>query len=171
MVVMGCGKQGPKPGAKADEQKPPEPRNVATGPVEVTTRGKDQKRQWTVRAQASALAFEGEGTLGGSMDNVEGELFLKDAVASKFKALEGKADQESRELELLGEVSVTSEKGKAVLTAQKVRWLEDKGLIEASGGVVVTNPDYKIGPYGKLWATPDLKDIGTPDMFKGWKKP
>lgn len=121
------------------------------------------------------------------MDNVEGELYLKDAVASRFKALKGTADQESRELELLGNVSVTSEgesepdlsdKKKTEelprdtkLTAQKVRWLEDKGLIEASGGVMVTSPDYKIGPYGKLWATPDLKDIGTPDMFKGWKKP
>lgn len=169
VVLMGCGTQ--KPIAKAPtEAKPAEPRFAASGPLELIARGEDHKRQWTVRAKSSTLAFQGEGALSGSLDDVEGELFGDDKIVSRFKALTGEADQSKRALELKGEVTVTAEEEEAKLTADAVRWIEAEGLIEATGAVRVKSPDYEAGPFAKLWATPDLKDVGTPDMFKGWKR-
>lgn len=168
-LLFGCGsKQAPEAEAVAEEA--PEPRFAASGPLELTARGENQDRLWTVRAKSSTMAFQGEGALSGTLDDVEGELFDADAVVSRFTALTGEANQAKRELELKGDVVVIADEEQAKLTADVVRWVEAEGLIEATGGVEVASPEYRAGPFAKLWATPDLKDVGTPDMFKGRKR-
>ncbi|HRI43628.1 MAG TPA: hypothetical protein PLL78_01315 [Fimbriimonadaceae bacterium] len=169
VVVVGCGSKQPVEKQVVDE-KPIEPRFAASGPLELTARGEKQERLWTVRAKSSTMAFHGEGALSGTLDDVEGELFDADKAVSRFKALGGEADQAKRELELKGEVTLTADEEQAKLTANEVRWIEAEGLIEATGAVRVKSPDYEAGPFAKLWATPDLKDVGTPDMFKARKR-
>lgn len=170
LVALGCSGKPVVPAKQPEPEAPTEPRHVATGAVEITARGEDRMRRWNVRAKSSELAFEGEGAVSGGLDQVEGELFVDDGVASRFRALSGEADQAKQELTLSGEVEITAEKEKAVLTAQEVKWIEELGLIEASGDVRMKSPEYVAGPFAKLWATPDLTDVGTPDMFKGWKR-
>lgn len=169
LVLTGCGSKAAEV-KKATDEKPVEPRFAASGPLELTARGENQERLWTVRAKSSTMAFHGEGALSGTLDDVEGELFDEDKTVSRFKALSGKADQAKRELELKGDVTVTADEEQAKLTANTVRWIEAEGLIEATGAVRVKSPEYEAGPFAKLWATPDLKDVGTPDMFKGRKR-
>lgn len=99
------------------------------------------------------------------MREVSGQLFQKDAVASKFQASEAYADQEKNVLKLSNKVVITAEKQGLSLSADKVAWLPERQLIEASGHVMLDGRDYSAGPFDRLLATPDLKKAGTPDTF------
>ena len=45
-------------------------------------------------------------------------------------------------------------------------WDGSAGLIEASGDVTFESESARLGTFEKVMATPDLKQIATPDMFK-----
>lgn len=147
-----------------DEEPVPE-RRVATGPAEVVRRGQDRAPTWSASSASADLRYAGENAFGGEFENVRGKLFSKGEAASDFQAKRGIARQESETLVLEGAVRIVGLKSKAVLSATRVEWRPERELIEASGDVRVTTPDYSVGPFPSLLATPDLRRFGTPDTF------
>jgi len=130
---------------------------------------------WRIEAKASQIEIDPESRVEGELKNVEGTLYEKGQVASTFTATEASANQQNSHLELRGEVKVLGHKDGLVLKAQRVRWLPERQLIEASGRVMLENASFTVGPFPRLLSTPDLKQTGTPDVFstqaKGIKKP
>ncbi len=143
-----------------------EERSLRTGAAEIVQRLPDGHITWTAKAKTSLLHISPEGKVSGSLQTVSGELFSKGRSASRFEAGQGDADQATNKLDLSGKVSVSSDQEHARLSAEKVSWLQGPEVIEASGSVYLRTDDYIVGPFEKLWATPDLKLTGTPDMFK-----
>ncbi len=131
----------------------------------MVARDEDRRRAWSVQARGAKLNFGGEGKMSGDLEGVSGVLFKDDAEAATFTAEFGSASQERRRLILRGRVKLISLKQKAVLTADELEWLDGEARVEARGNVLVRSDNYEVGPFPKVLATPDLTDIGTPDMF------
>ncbi len=133
--------------------------------LKATMRDEKGNLIWTVRSVASTLRIDKTGAGSAWMVGVGGDLFEGNKVASRFRSEEGKADQDSKVLTLVGGVSVTAEKEGLQLKADKITYKQAAGHIEAEGAVTVSSSEYEIGPFEKLWATPDLTKVGTPDAF------
>lgn len=177
MAIAGCSGSSKKP-----EYKPPvktaESTPIKTGGVEITARRDLSKTDptkvvaWVARAKSgdAELAL-GAGVGPTRLHAVQGEVYTGDGkVGSTFSADEGFADPATRQLELTGRVTVVSlpskdNRDKVTLTAEKVRWLDDRGLIAAEGNVKLQRDVWTMGPSEVLWATPDLATLGSPDQF------
>jgi hypothetical protein len=95
-----------------------------------------------------------------------GDLYKNGKVASRFSSTEAKAVTVTRKLVLDGNVKVTSLTQKVTLKADKITWMEDKGLFAAIGNVSVDSPDWKMENLPEVWATPELDKFGTPKNFR-----
>lgn len=173
MTSCGCGSGGGQKDAKRsdpnDGLNSPPKQLAQTSKLEIVSRNEKRQRNWKVVAKSSELSYGADSKLGGSLKGLTGELFQDDVLVSKLRADEGIAEQENERLELTGNVEITEVKQGTRLTANKVSRLRT-GIIEASGNVWVKGRDGSIGPAEKIWATPDLMQIGTPDRFKMPKK-
>ena len=132
----------------------------------MTARNDEGEIAWVLRAKNSSVHVEGGKEIDAVATGVSGELFQKGEVASRYQSEKGLANDVKRTLRLDGKVQVTSEAQKVTLTADRVEWMEDRQLIAARGSVWVKSADYEMGPLPELWATPDLKRVGSPDRFK-----
>ncbi len=99
------------------------------------------------------------------LDGVEGELYRKGVVISRFTAPKGRFIEADKILWLEGGVTVISEEKQITLTAQQIKWRESSGLITAVGSVWLKGETFDSGPAPKLVTTPDLERFGTPDRF------
>lgn len=171
IFASGCG--GPTPVQRranvADE--PASERRVDTGESEVVRRGPDREPAWSAKSASARLSYGGEGNFGGRFEDVSGLIFSEGKPASEFKARAGVAEQESETLILEGSVRIVGIESKATLSAMRVQWRPDRKLVLASGDVRVNTPDYSIGPFPSLLATPDLRQFGTPDTFPPASRP
>lgn len=144
-----------------------EPRAVQVEDANLTQRDEQRKVQWKLKSESALLTYAEGGKAQGELTTVRGELYQKDQLASTFESEKGFADQRTSDLRLVGEVAVTSKEQGLVLSAETVRWIPGRELIEAKGAVEIRGADYRIGPFPVLLATPDLKQFGTPDRFPG----
>ncbi len=173
-VMAGCASAPPKPSvepsasapSKPTEEEVPEDRNFASGAVTVTARNEEGEIAWVLRAKNSSVHVESGSEIDAVATGVTGELFEKGKIASRYQSDKGEANDVKRTLQLDGRVKITSEAQKVVLTADRVEWMEDRQMISARGSVWVKSADYEMGPLPELWATPDLKRVGSPDRFK-----
>lgn len=171
LALAGCGPSAPKKAEKGTEPPPPAVlRKASTGPVKIEQRDDRRRLVWSVDAKESQLSYGGENTMRGTLEGVSGTLYRDGAPASRFTADRGSADQATRRLDLEGRVRVTAEGRGAVLTADRLRWIDARQVVEAEGDVRVVTQDYEIGPIPRLWATPDLRDVGTPETFAEARK-
>lgn len=103
------------------------------------------------------------------MNDVKGEFFRKGKLASRFKAGRAAAKFGSNALEIDGGVEVSAASPRGALKARRIVWNPDKDRIEASGKVTVETDRYTLGPFNTLYASPNLDEVGTPDMFRKLK--
>lgn len=150
-----------KPEDKKEEKKLNTDRAVVVG--EATNSrldGKTREKLWDISWKQANLAMV-DGNQSGTMEDVTGNIYDKGKVASTFSAKHGEADKAVNRLIIEGGIKVTSITEKSVMTAKKVEWLADLKVFKASGDVLVEGPHGVAGPAGQLFATADLKKIGT----------
>lgn len=164
-VAVGCTRPADAPQAAPTRPVEKPPVKIGTGPVEVQVRGEDGTPSFVVRAQSSEIQVEKGGSQSG-LDKVEGEIFQKGKLASRFTASQGRVDQSARSLQASGKVEVRDTSRGIVLRADNVRYREGEAKIVASGRVTVSSEEWRIGPFDQLAATPDLSRVGTPDQMR-----
>lgn len=134
-------------------------------PAYVMARNKQGQPMWSARTEGSRFLLEGEAGKA-KLEGVRGELFRSGELVSRFRADAGQADQQRSELQLTGKVRVDSVQEGMWLTADRVLFDGNTGLLQAHGRVVVESETYTMGPFEELWATQDLRRVGTPDAFQ-----
>lgn len=116
--------------------------------------------------RALTVAPREGGPASSNLETVKGKLFRDGKVASNFAAPRAKASEDNRTLDLTGGVRVTSEQYRLVMTADRMVWTENTGLIEAIGNVWLRGENFESGPSPRLVTTPELQRLGTPDRFR-----
>lgn len=142
------------------------PRAVRTGEGELVQKSEELRTLWTATYKSAEAAVNEQGRLSGTLFGVQGELYQGGKVASRFEATEAEADQGANTLVLQKNVTVRAEESKATLTADRVEWLESKGVIQATGNVTIEDGFGVLRSDSPMWVTPDLKHFGTPDMMQ-----
>jgi hypothetical protein len=170
LIVAGCGPGEPKR-AHAPAPEPSPERHIETEGAQVIRRGPDRRPLWSASSASASLTYAGEGAVSGTFRKVTGRLYERGVPASTFAAQTAFADQGTSRLDMSGQVVIAALRYEARMMADLVRWRPDLELIEASGGVRVTTPDYVVGPFQALLATPDLRRFGTPDTFPRAARP
>lgn len=155
------------PGGATEAAPTEEERAFATGPIEAEARDPQRRRMWTVRATSARLDLDEARKGSGDLFGVTGELFQQEKPVSRFSADRGTADQARQVLSLRGQVQIRSLQQSATLSATSLEWQAGRQRLEAKGDVRVVTPDYEIGPFPVLFATPDLRTVATPDRFPG----
>jgi len=165
--VMGCGAKAQQPSPVQEPRKPEPTRTLQTGPVEITQKNKLQQPSWTIRGESSRVEIADKAS--GDLKKVSGTIYTKAQPSATFTANQGSANQANNLLTLSGDVVLVAKDPESTLKADHVKWLPERELIQATGNVTVVTKDYRLGPFPKLLATPDLKKVGTPDQFEGVK--
>lgn len=171
LLLAGCsgGAKHRQP-KKTPPEEAAEPKAVNVGAGENTQRSSEanRERQWTVDWQSAQIDTVGTGGHAGRMRQVSGTIYEKDKPVGTFQGDSGFADQTKQVLLLKGKVRIVSNdpKLKATLYADEVRYDARDKIVRAIGNVRVESDLGTLSPVKELWATPDLKTFGTPDMFK-----
>ncbi len=168
MTLTGCGgkPKGEKPDANKPEEKKEEKKLNADRAIVVGAAtnsrldAKTREKLWDIAWKQANLAMV-DGQQSGTMQDVTGNIYDKGKVASTFSAKHGEADKAVNRLIIEGDIKVTSIAEKSVMTAKKVEWLADLKVFKASGDVLVEGPNGVVGPTNQVFATADLKKIGT----------
>lgn len=169
LVLYGCGAPpatSRDPEVHSPDGKPPEGKVLNSGPVTVRAQEKDGSQAWVLRGAGSRVGIDDDGGKRVFLTGVEGELYDKGIVASRMKSESAKANSETKSLVLDGSVVLVSEEQKATIKARQVNWNEAKRVFVAKGNVHIDSPDWTYGPMDEVWATPDLKKVGSPEKFK-----
>lgn len=174
LALAGCSLPHPEVPDKAPEVKTTEAEN-GEKPLAIATEDSVMKRRnnkgeilLVSRSQSSttSLDLNSPGKGDSHLTGVEGELYRKGDVISRFNAPKGRFVEADKVLWLEGGVTIISEERKIILTAQQIKWREDSGLITAVGNVWLRGESFESGPAAKLVTTPDLERFGTPDRFE-----
>lgn len=138
---------------------------VQTGPVEVEQRSPEGEQFWHVEAESSRFGIDETGVELVILSNVKARLYRHGELVSRATAPEAKADRANSRLVLYGGVELIEETRRLTLNADTVVYLEADELIEASGNIRVTSASMTMGVFERIWSTPDLTRIATPDRF------
>ncbi|HRJ25881.1 MAG TPA: hypothetical protein PLO61_00045 [Fimbriimonadaceae bacterium] len=150
---------------KAEEERLPD-RQVRTDQIEIVQRDDQRQIAWKVRSKNSDVTLRGDGLVSGRLEQVQGEVFSQNKVASRFRARVAEADQAQQRLELRGEVEFKSLEPPLTLRADQVVWHAQTRRLRAQGNVRLSSDVYEMGPFRELWASPDLREVGTPETWK-----
>jgi hypothetical protein len=171
LLLSGC--SGPKSeggkGPKANIEPKEESRvvNTASGNATGYTVQGPRQALWKVQWDSARIIMEPDGNTLSQMKGAKGS-FLKDgAEASTFDAANGIADKSKGDIDVSGDVVVVSKTRDATLRCDKVHY-SSKGeqIVRATGNVSVEGKWGTVGGLKEVWATPDLKVFGTPDLFQ-----
>lgn len=99
------------------------------------------------------------------MSKVNGAFTKQGKSASTFSAMAAKSQFSVNDLEIAGEVTITAADPPGKLTCQRVKWDPKLERLEAHGKVIVENQTLRIGPIDTVFASADLREISTPDLF------
>ncbi len=166
-LLVGCAaptakKQAANP---SPEQTPKARISVSTGEGTQYSKGPKHEPVWTVKWKEATVDVQGKNSFVGAAKGVTGTIDQNGAPASDYSADGAFADKEKGVLALVGHVKLVSKKPAATLTCERVEYHSDQKLIKAKGNVRVEGP-WGSAAGNEVWATPDLKQIGTPDMFR-----
>lgn len=138
---------------------------VQTGRIEIEQRDEDGSQLWEVEALSSRLGIDETGIELVMMAGVTAKLYREGELVSRATAPEAKADRTNSRLVLYGGVVLIEETRRLTLNADTVVYQEAKEIIEASGNITVSSDSMTMGVFERLWSTPDLTRIATPDRF------
>jgi hypothetical protein len=178
-MLVGCGgpasREAANPPKNPVAEQPEAPKTpdrvLASGKATLETKREDGTTAWTVEADSSRVRVGDGGAESAELSGVSGTLRGPDGRLTRFTAERADANTTTRRLVLTGKVKIVSPEPGATLTAEKVRWLDDRELFAAEGNVIVQDERWQFGPSPELWATADLKEVGTPDRFSPAQRP
>ena len=165
--LVGCGspsadksKGGPAPTKPAET-----PKVIHTTGGSSTQYSPDAKRQrqWDVTWQEAILGVESSGKA--KMTGVSGQLYRDEKAVSTYRGDGGTADRGTQILTLRGNVQVKSLEYDAVLYCDEIRYEGGRSLVRATGHVRIVGKSGDLQTDSELWATPDLRRVGSPDAF------
>ncbi len=135
MITAGCGFTAPagEPRAAAAAKPTLSFDNIIL--TEADAQGQGQL--WELKAKRAEYSRDGKEAI---VTGIEGAFFEKGKKALLIKATQGKIQTEARIISLTGAVKAQSIQFETNFTANEVRWLPDKNLIEANGKVVFNQP-------------------------------
>lgn len=107
-------------------------RDIATG-----------KMLWEIKAKKGNGQAK-DGTVIGTLEEVQGMLYRDGEPALRFEADYVKADSDQKRVVAWGSVKAISKMNKAELTAQKITWESKKELITAEGSVRIKAGDFEM---------------------------
>ncbi|RYG24706.1 hypothetical protein EON82_09780 [bacterium] len=169
-ALTACGKPAGEKNAKTGKPKkedPPILQSVEMGAGRTTVyKSKDPNSpvSFTVRWEKGGFKADKEGIDTGHLTTVSGDLYSNGKKSSDYQADRGDADKDKKRLTMTGDVTLRSADGKGTLTSPKAEYRGDVGLVRAMGGVTAKGSFGTLSGVPEVWATPDLKTIGTPDM-------
>lgn len=100
----------------------------------------------------------------GHLESPSGDIYTDGKTTSAYRSDTGDADKAAKRLEMKGNVVLRSKDGTQTLKAAQGEYRGDVRLVRAMGGVTASGPFGTLSGVPELWATPDLRLIGTPDM-------
>ncbi len=168
LLLSGCAKhKAQNATAEAKKEKDDLPKAVGMGAGETTV--------WQTSDPKSPPSFTVGWTHGGfhivdgavdtgKLQNPRGHLFQNGKPTSTYRADNGDAVRANKRLNMRDHVVVQSIDKTQTLTSDQGEYRGDTKLVRAMGHVVATGPFGTLSGSPELWATPDLKLIGTPDM-------
>lgn len=119
---------------------------------------------FTLKWTKGSFDAEKGGIGSGRLTEPSGTIFSGAKPSSTYRADEGEAIKAQKRLNMRGDVTLRSLDGTQTLKAPEAEYRGDVKLVRAMGGVVATGPFGTLSGVPELWATPDLRLIGTPDM-------
>ncbi len=169
VLLLGCGsKPSDKPTTKEEDKadkKPPMDIQMSKASAEQYS-ADGKSLLWMTNWESLDMNVTSDNTSSGKMHVVTGSLYQEGKPTTDFSGDEGTADQSRQLLELSNHVKLISRTQSTTLTATKMSHEARKKLVVASGGVKVDGKAGKAGVFDKLYASVDLKRIGTQDHFE-----
>jgi hypothetical protein len=167
--VGGKGKSQKQKDAELKADKADKNQEIFTQAGEATGWGKTEPKQalWKIAWQSAQVIFEPDGNSSTTMKNDSGSFFQKGVEASRFQSLTAKSDKESGDINVDGQVVVISIAHNTTMRCDHI-YYASKGeqIVKATGNVSVDGQWGTVGGLKEVWATPDLKTFGTPDLFQ-----
>jgi lipopolysaccharide export system protein LptA len=166
VVVVGCG--SPKPSRPAEVKTPDNtPKVIHTGQGESTQFSADAKRErlWDIEWESAGIGATGDEKGKASMQTVTGHLYRDAQTVSTYQGDAATADQTAKILILRGNVQVKSLAYDAVLHCDEIRYEGQRSLVRARGHVRIVGKGSEVQSATELWATPDLRTVGSPEAF------
>lgn len=174
LFAVGCGsKPVETPPAKvestATQKEEPEAAvgDINVGPGKSTDRSPDGKREkiWDLDWQEARVNPQ---TKTVQAQSVKGVVYREGKAVANYNGQAGAANQAKETLILKGNVQVKSLSREATLFCDELLYegkQGGKGRIRARGNVRVEAKDGNLSSSTEIWATPDLTQIATPELF------
>jgi hypothetical protein len=175
--VMGCASPAPPaPEAPSTGKAAPDSRTTTVrtraGTADHFGPGDERPKLWSLSWQDARLDVADDGIDQARIDlgdlrRVRATLYQDARPIADLTAQEGRADPKTETLRAGGSVKIVGRDDNIVLTAASVEYLRPAGVVKAKGDVIVRTPSATIGPMPELWATPDLREVANPSLFRG----
>ena len=169
ILLGGCAKkpdhvEGSKP--KKEAKLPIEAVGIGSGDTTVHT-SEDPKAppSFTLRWEGGKFDVDKGGVDVANLQGPNGEIFREGKPVATFRAEKGGAKRETRRLEIDGNVVLQTIDRKQTLKAPHGEYRSVEKLVRMTGGVTASGTFGTLSGVPELWATPDLKLVGTPAMF------
>jgi hypothetical protein len=157
-----------------DESHPPALENaINVGPGDLTAYSTTLPRRpvWKLKWKSARIqpgkkenSGDNQNSLG-EVSDASGLIFPENQAAVPFSSASGSGDQAKGQLFLRENVTIFSPTLKATLRSDVVHYDASAKIVVAKGNVRVTSEDGTLTTNQELWATPDLKIVGTKDEF------
>jgi hypothetical protein len=144
--------------------------NVGQGSGEQFGGRENRQRLWSVRWLSGRMEVFEEGSLAGTLSEVEGEIVREGHKDTRFSARQARSEKGQDVLWLSGDVTVVSQEPQATLRCDRLEYDADTETLKAMGDVRIESELGTMSVPHELWATPDLRLAGTPEMFKQQKR-
>lgn len=170
----GCAK-APSAGKAGDQANPgtskapteTAPKAINLGPGDTTAYTTDAPRRplWVLRWESARLTGVDQKQVIGEVTPATGEILRENEPSIPFSADRGRGDQVQKKLDLDGNVKLSSQSPKVTLFCQSLRYDASAKIVIAQGNVRVESVSGTLSTDQELWATPDLRIVGTKDEF------
>lgn len=168
VALIGCAPPTTRPissSSKPKDDSKVEYASVGAGRASRFSSGEERNLLWEIRWESARLAYDTEGKVGGEMAKVSGAFTKQGKAASTFSAQTARSQFSVNDLEVAGTVTIVTSDPPAKLMCERVKWDPKLERIEAHGKVIVENQTLRIGPIETVYASADLKEVSTPDLF------
>ena len=129
----------------------------------------DEKHQplWDVAWKSVRLIIQPDGNTITDMKETSGTFMQQGKEASTFTSATGTADKKKGDIDVDGQVMVVSLTQDSTLRCDHIHYAsKGKQIVQATGNVRVDGKWGTVSGLQEVWATPDLKVFGTPDLFQ-----
>jgi hypothetical protein len=131
------------------------------------TQDEPKKHSWSVTWETVQFTFKPRGETISDMKGTHGSFFQDGVEASRFQSAAAHANQKKGDIDVDKNVVVISLTQKVTLRCDHIHYAskDTPPLVKATGNVEVDGPWGAVTGLKEVWATPDLKTFGTPDLF------